>query len=91
MSHLDFLSPISNHRDDKYGGSLENRLRLPLEIVELTRSKWDKPLFFRVSASDYFEGEERFDDGVGKDEEWRFWCVFFVRVFATTSITGRED
>jgi len=75
----DFLSPISNDRKDNYGGSLENRLRLPLEITDIVRSKWNKPLFFRVSATDWYEGTERADDANVKDNEghgeWRFWSV----------------
>jgi len=49
-----FLSPMSNHRDDEYGGSLERRMRFPLEVVEAVRAEWpaDRPLFMRVSAVD---------------------------------------
>ena len=49
-----FLSPASNQREDEYGGSFENRTRLPLEIVRLTRANIpeDMPLFFRISATD---------------------------------------
>src|ERR1700761_4647506 len=54
----EFLSPLSNHRTDDYGGSLANRMRFPLEVVETVRAVWpaDKPLFMRISASDYVEG-----------------------------------
>ncbi len=53
-----FLSPISNHREDGYGGSLEGRLRLPLEIFKAVRQAWPeaKPLGVRVSATDWVEG-----------------------------------
>lgn len=49
-----FLSPLTNHRTDAYGGSRENRFRLPLEIARELRAIWpaDKPLFVRVSAVD---------------------------------------
>src|SRR3954454_9316645 len=49
-----FLSPLSNRRDDSYGGSLEARMRFPLEVIEAVRAEWpeDKPLFVRVSAVD---------------------------------------
>lgn len=49
-----FFSPVSNHRDDEYGGSLENRMRLLLEVTEAVRGVWpdDRPLFMRVSAVD---------------------------------------
>jgi len=53
-----FLSPLSNLRDDEYGGSLENRMRFPLEVVDAVRAAWpdDKPLLVRVSATDWVEG-----------------------------------
>ena len=49
-----FLSPISNKRDDRYGGSIEGRMRFPLSVVEAVRAEWpaDKPLFVRISAVD---------------------------------------
>jgi 2,4-dienoyl-CoA reductase-like NADH-dependent reductase (Old Yellow Enzyme family) len=49
-----FLSPLSNRREDSYGGSLEARMRFPLEVVEAVRAEWpeDKPLFVRVSSVD---------------------------------------
>jgi 2,4-dienoyl-CoA reductase-like NADH-dependent reductase (Old Yellow Enzyme family) len=52
-----FLSPISNHRTDRYGGSLENRARFLLEVTEAIRAVWPsaKPLFVRVSATDWAE------------------------------------
>jgi 2,4-dienoyl-CoA reductase-like NADH-dependent reductase (Old Yellow Enzyme family) len=50
-----FLSPVANTRDDAFGGSRENRMRLALQIVEDARTSWpdDKPLFVRVSATDH--------------------------------------
>jgi 2,4-dienoyl-CoA reductase-like NADH-dependent reductase (Old Yellow Enzyme family) len=53
-----FLSPLSNHRDDEYGGSLENRMRLPVEVVRAVRAIMpaDMPLFVRISATDWVEG-----------------------------------
>jgi 2,4-dienoyl-CoA reductase-like NADH-dependent reductase (Old Yellow Enzyme family) len=49
-----FLSPISNKRDDRYGGSIEGRMGFPLSVVEAVRAEWppDKPLFVRISAVD---------------------------------------
>ena len=49
-----FLSPLSNKRGDGYGGSIENRMRFPLAVVEAVRAEWpaDKPLFVRISAVD---------------------------------------
>jgi 2,4-dienoyl-CoA reductase-like NADH-dependent reductase (Old Yellow Enzyme family) len=53
-----FLSPLSNHRDDAYGGSLENRMRLPLRIARTVRGALppDRALFVRISATDWMEG-----------------------------------
>ncbi|KAH8684869.1 putative mannose-1-phosphate guanyltransferase [Tricladium varicosporioides] len=52
-----FISPASNKRTDKYGGSFENRTRLTLEIVDLARANMpeDMPLFLRLSASDWLD------------------------------------
>jgi 2,4-dienoyl-CoA reductase-like NADH-dependent reductase (Old Yellow Enzyme family) len=54
----EFLSPLSNRRDDAYGGGLENRMRLPLEVFDAVRAAWpaDRPLGVRVSATDWVEG-----------------------------------
>ncbi len=54
----EFLSPLSNQRTDAYGGSLENRLRFPLELFETVRGVWPerKPLGVRISATDWVEG-----------------------------------
>jgi 2,4-dienoyl-CoA reductase-like NADH-dependent reductase (Old Yellow Enzyme family) len=62
----EFLSPISNHRTDEYGGSFENRIRLLLEITETVRSVWpeENPLFVRISASEWVEGGWTADDSV---------------------------
>lgn len=52
----EFLSPLANHRQDGYGGSLENRYRLLKEVVSAVREVWDKAVFVRISAHDYTEG-----------------------------------
>lgn len=53
-----FLSPLSNHRTDEYGGSLANRMRFPLEVFSAVRDIWpdNRPLGIRISASDYAAG-----------------------------------
>ncbi len=53
-----FLSPLSNHRSDAWGGSFENRVRLTLAVVDAIRSAWPEqlPLLVRVSATDWVEG-----------------------------------
>lgn len=62
----EFLSPISNHRVDAYGGPLENRVRLLKEILLSVRSVWpaEKPVCLRLSASDYLEGGIDIDETV---------------------------
>lgn len=52
----EFLSPLTNKRNDAYGGSSENRYRILREIIDSVRSVWDGPLFVRISAEDYAEG-----------------------------------
>lgn len=54
----EFLSPLSNQRTDQYGGSLENRMRLPVRVAERLRQRIpeDMPLFVRISATDWVEG-----------------------------------
>jgi 2,4-dienoyl-CoA reductase-like NADH-dependent reductase (Old Yellow Enzyme family) len=54
----EFLSPIANARDDEYGGSLENRMRFPLEVFEAVRAAVPSrtPLWMRLSATDWVEG-----------------------------------
>jgi anthraniloyl-CoA monooxygenase len=61
-----FISPLTNHRTDEYGGSLENRLRFPLEVFEAVRAIWpvDKPMSVRISAHDWVEGGITPDDAV---------------------------
>jgi anthraniloyl-CoA monooxygenase len=53
-----FISPITNQRDDAYGGNLANRLRFPLEVWDAVRAVWprDKPMSVRVSATDWIAG-----------------------------------
>jgi 2,4-dienoyl-CoA reductase-like NADH-dependent reductase (Old Yellow Enzyme family) len=54
----EFLSPLSNRRTDRYGGSLENRLRFPLEIFDRVRTEFpaDRPVWVRISATDWVAG-----------------------------------
>ena len=53
-----FCSPLSNLRTDEYGGTLEGRIRLPLEVARAVRAAWpdDKPVLYRVSATDWYDG-----------------------------------
>jgi len=61
-----FISPLTNQRDDEYGGSLENRLRYPLEVFHAVRAAWpqERPMSVRISAHDWVEGGITPDDAV---------------------------
>ena len=62
-----FLTPVSNHRADRYGGSLENRMRFPLEVFEAVREVWpqDKAMSVRISATDWVPGGFDRHDAIG--------------------------
>jgi 2,4-dienoyl-CoA reductase-like NADH-dependent reductase (Old Yellow Enzyme family) len=62
----EFLSPLANRRTDEYGGSLENRSRLALQVVDAVRGEWPEhlPLFVRISATDWAEGGWNVDESV---------------------------
>jgi anthraniloyl-CoA monooxygenase len=62
-----FLSPLTNMRDDFYGGSLGNRLRYPMEVFDAVRAVWprQKPMSVRISATDWVPGGFDSDDAVG--------------------------
>ena len=77
-----FLSPLSNHRTDQYGGSLENRMRFPLNTIRAVRAVWpaDKPMGIRISATDWAEGGWDIDEAVrfvaaAKAEGVDYCCV----------------
>ncbi|ESK98198.1 nadh:flavin oxidoreductase nadh oxidase [Moniliophthora roreri MCA 2997] len=73
-----FVSPLSNTRTDEFGGQpLENRIRWPLRLISRCRSAWKKPLFVRISASDWAEGSEKNDDGT-----WAQWGIEQSTIFA---------
>jgi anthraniloyl-CoA monooxygenase len=73
-----FISPMSNKRDDEYGGSLENRMRYPLEVARAMRAAWpdQKPMSVRISANDWVG-----DDGVTPEE-----AVEIAKLFAAEGI-----
>lgn len=62
----EFLSPLSNHRRDDYGGSFENRIRLLMEIIKAVQTIWpaNLPLLVRISATDWAEGGWDIDEAV---------------------------
>lgn len=62
----EFLSPISNHRTDEYGGSFENRTRLLKQVIESVKTVWpaENPLFVRISSTDWTEGGWTLEESV---------------------------
>jgi anthraniloyl-CoA monooxygenase len=67
-----FISPVTNKRTDEYGGSLENRMRYPLEVFRAMRAVWpaEKPMSVRISANDWIDG------GVTPEEAVRIGKAF---------------
>jgi len=61
-----FLSPVTNKRTDEYGGSMENRLRFPLEVFDACREVWpdERPMSVRISAHDWVPGGNEGDDAL---------------------------
>ncbi len=61
-----FMSPLSNKRTDRYGGSLEARMQFPLEVLRAVRAVWpeEKPISARISAIDWEDGGNTIDDGI---------------------------
>lgn len=77
-----FLSPLSNQRTDEYGGSLENRMRFPLEVIRAVREAWpaDKALGLRISATDWVGGGWDADQTVVYAREFKAAGIDFVCV-----------
>lgn len=66
-----FLSPLANRREDEYGGSLVNRMRFPLEVFDAVRASFpaERPVWVRVSATDWVEGGWNVDETVAFAQE----------------------
>lgn len=78
-----FQSPVTNQRTDDYGGSFENRIRFPMEIVKIAREEWDGPLLYRTSATEWLEsalGPEKAHPG--QKEEYAWWGMEQTLAFA---------
>ncbi|MDH3464126.1 MAG: bifunctional salicylyl-CoA 5-hydroxylase/oxidoreductase, partial [Acidimicrobiia bacterium] len=89
-----FLTPLANQRGDEYGGSLENRMRYPLELFDRVRSVWPstKPISVRISATDWVDGGFDGDDAVTlatnlKDHE----CDIIDVSTGQTSVEARPE
>jgi len=84
-----FLSPLSNHREDRYGGSFENRTRFLLEVVEAVRARLDgAPLFVRVSATDWTDGGWDLDQTITLARLLRAAGVDLVDVSSGGNVAG---
>ena len=87
-----FISPLTNQRSDEYGGSLEQRLRFPLEVFRAMRAAWPahKPMSVRISATDWVEGGITGDDAVEIARAFRQEGVDLIDVSAgQTSIRAQ--
>jgi 2,4-dienoyl-CoA reductase-like NADH-dependent reductase (Old Yellow Enzyme family) len=78
----EFLSPLSNHRTDQYGGSLENRSRLLRRVVEAVKAEFpeERPIWVRISATDWVEGAWDIDESVELCRMMKQWGVDLVDV-----------
>jgi len=87
-----FLSPLSNRREDAYGGSLENRMRFPLEVFEAVRANFPahKPVGIRVSASDWAKGGWDLDQTIAFAREVKKRGCDFIDV-SSGGLTPAQD
>lgn len=78
----EFLSPLSNHRTDEYGGSLENRARLLKRVYETVRQNFpaERPVWVRISATDWVDGGWDIDQSVELSKMMKEWGVDLVDV-----------
>jgi anthraniloyl-CoA monooxygenase len=77
-----FITPLSNQRTDEYGGSLENRLRFPLEVFSAMRKVWpqDRPMSVRISATDWAEGGIAGEESVAIAKAFASACADIIHV-----------
>ena len=87
-----FLSPLSNKRADEYGGSLENRLRFPLEVFDAVRAAWpeDKPLSIALTVSDCAKDGLGIDRGVMMAQTFREHGCDMIEVLAGQTVPDAE-
>ncbi|HUF89631.1 MAG TPA: bifunctional salicylyl-CoA 5-hydroxylase/oxidoreductase [Gemmatimonadota bacterium] len=82
-----FISPLTNRREDEYGGSLENRMRFPLEVLDAVRAAWPaKPLSVRISAVDWAPGGQEIDDSLEVARMLKAHAVDIVDVSAGQTV-----
>ena len=87
-----FLSPLTNQRTDEYGGSLESRLRYPLEVFSAMRAVWpaERPMAVRVSGTDWKEGGLTEGDLIGISEAFRDAGCDLIDVSAGQTVPDQE-
>ncbi|HSY94513.1 MAG TPA: bifunctional salicylyl-CoA 5-hydroxylase/oxidoreductase [Steroidobacteraceae bacterium] len=87
-----FLSPLTNIRSDEYGGSIEHRLRFPLEILQTVRAQWpaDKPLSVRISATDWTDGGLTDDDALTMVRAFRSAGIDLVDVSTGQTVPDQK-
>ena len=87
-----FLSPLTNRRTDDYGGSIENRLRFPLEVFEAMRAVWprERPMSVRVSATDWKEGGLSEEDLFAISEAFRDAGCDLIDVSAGQTVPDQQ-
>jgi 2,4-dienoyl-CoA reductase-like NADH-dependent reductase (Old Yellow Enzyme family) len=88
----EFLSPLANERDDEYGGSFDNRIRLLLEVVVATRAVWPEelPLWVRISATDWAPGGWDIDASVALAKRLRVLGVDLIDVSSGGAVRHQE-
>ncbi len=88
----EFLSPLSNVREDAYGGSLEGRMRYPLELFEALRAAWpaDKPIGVRISASDWTDGGWDVEQSIAFAKELEARGCDFIHVSSGGNVDGAQ-
>lgn len=76
----EFLSPLSNHREDDYGGNFENRCRFLLEIVKAVKAQWpnELPIFVRISATEWVEGGWTINDSIALSKELKNFGIDLI-------------
>jgi len=87
-----FLSPLANQRDDAYGGSFENRIRLLLEVTTAVRAVWpaQRPLFVRLSATDWVDGGWNADDTVALSSRLKALGVDLIDVSSGGTVPSAQ-
>jgi len=87
-----FLSPLTNHRKDEYGGSLENRMRLLVEIFRAVREVWpdSKPIGVRLSCTDWVDGGWSFEDTIETCFKLRELGCDYIAASSGGSVPGQK-